>query len=180
MKLKILVTGPYAAGKTTFIQTISEIEVVTTEEVVTSSEELKEKGHTTVAMDYGKITLEDDIILYLFGTPGQVRFDFMWDILCEGALGVVVLVDSAKVERIKEARPIIDYFYSRLQVPYIVAANKQDLPDAWPPEYVRSILDLDSSVKVVPCIATDRESVKGVLLELLDDVLGYLKGDKGL
>ncbi len=180
MKLKILVTGPYAAGKTTFIQTISEIEVVTTEEVVTSSEELKEKGHTTVAMDYGKITLEDDIILYLFGTPGQVRFDFMWDILCEGALGVVVLVDSAKVERIKEARPIIDYFYSRLQVPYIVAANKQDLPDAWPPEYVRSILDLDSSVKVVPCIATDRESVKGVLLELLDDVLGYLRGDKGL
>ncbi len=175
MKLKILVTGPYASGKTTFIQSISEIDVVRTEENVTSAWELEEKNHTTVAMDYGRITIDEDTVLYLFGTPGQLRFDFMWEILCKGALGVVVLVDSAKGERIKEARPIIDFFYSRLNVPYVVAANKQDLPGAWPPEYVKTVLDLDDSVEVLPCVATDRESVKKVLLRLLEHIMEHLK-----
>ncbi len=177
MKLKILVAGPYAAGKTTFIQSISEIDVVATDEAVTTEAELQEKGHTTVAMDYGRVTIDEDTVLYLFGTPGQVRFDFMWEILCEGALGVVVLVDSAKGERIKEARPIIDFFYQRLHVPYVVAANKQDLPDAWPPRYVKTVLDLDDSVEVVPCVAKDRESVKQVLLTLLDKVMRHIKGE---
>lgn len=149
--------------------------MVKTEEEVTSPDELTEKDHTTVAMDYGKITIDDDTVLYLFGTPGQLRFDFMWDILCEGALGVVVLVDSAKGERIREARPIIDYFYSKLHVPYVVAANKQDLPGAWPPEYVKTVLDLDDSVDVLPCVAKEKESVKKVLLTLLERIREHLK-----
>ncbi len=170
MRLKILVTGPYASGKTTFIQSVSEIEVVKTEEQVTSEEEIQEKEHTTVAMDYGRITIDDETVLYLFGTPGQLRFDFMWEILCEGALGVVILVDSTKGEKIREARPLIDYFYSRLNVPYIIAANKQDLPNAWPPEYVRTVLDVEESISVVPCVAKDKESVKQVLLKLLSRI----------
>ncbi len=173
MKLKILVTGPFASGKTTFINTISEIEVVKTDEITSSAEERAEKEHTTVAMDFGRITIDDSNVLYLFGTPGQPRFDFMWEILCRGALGVVVLVDSAKGDRIKDARPYIDYFNVHLGVPYVVAANKQDIPGAWAPEYVRTVLDLSEEVPVLPCVATDRESVKRVLLTLLDLVLHY-------
>lgn len=174
MNLKIIVTGPFAAGKTQFIKTISEIDVVETEKVITSKDEKDVKDRTTVAMDFGRITIDKDLVLYLFGTPGQSRFEFMWDILSEGALGVIVLVDSTKGESIIEARKIIDFFHTKLNVPYIVAANKQDLPKAWPPEYIRTYLDLDESVKVVPCVATDRESVKKVLLELLDLVIKYI------
>ncbi len=174
MNLKIIVTGPFAAGKTQFIKTISEIDVVETEKVVSSSNEKAVKDHTTVAMDFGRITIDENLVLYLFGTPGQSRFDFMWDILSEGALGVVVLVDSTSGESIKEARKIIDFFYTKLNVPYIVAANKQDLPKAWPPEFIKTSLDLDDSVKVVPCVATDKESVKKVILELLELVIKYI------
>ncbi len=174
MNLKIIVTGPFAAGKTQFIKTISEIEVVETEKIITSKDEKDVKDHTTVAMDFGRITIDKDLVLYLFGTPGQNRFEFMWDILSEGALGVIVLVDSTKGESIIEARKIIDFFHTKLNVPYIVAANKQDLPRAWPPEYIRTYLDLDDSVKVVPCVATDRESVKRVLLELIELVIKYI------
>ena len=175
MKLKILVTGPFASGKTTFINTISEIEVVKTDEITSREEEHMVKDHTTVAMDFGRITIDDSNILYLFGTPGQPRFDFMWDILCKGALGVVVLVDSTAGEKIKEARPFIDYFNTHLGVPYVVAANKQDLPGAWAPEYVRTVLDLNEEVPVLPCVSLDKESVKRVLLKLLDLVLSYME-----
>jgi signal recognition particle receptor subunit beta len=93
-RIKIVITGPFAAGKTQFIRTISEIEPVTTERKTTAKEEKAVKGQTTVAMDFGKIAIDDEHELYLFGTPGQSRFDFMWDILGKGALGVIVLVDS--------------------------------------------------------------------------------------
>jgi len=102
MNVKIIVTGPFAAGKTQFIKTISEIDVVETEKVITSKDEKDVKDFTTVAMDFGRITIDKDLVLYLFGTPGQSRFEFMWDILSEGALGVVVLVDSTKGESIIE------------------------------------------------------------------------------
>lgn len=173
--VKIVVTGPFNSGKTQFIRSISEIEVVSTERKIT--DELRAvKEYTTVAMDFGRITIDDNLVLYLFGTPGQRRFDFMWDILSEGMLGFVVMVDSTSPQTFREARYILDVFRRYAKIPYVVAANKQDLPDAWPPEDIRIALRLNSNVKVIPCVATDKESVKNVLLELLYLVLEMLEG----
>ncbi len=170
-RIKILISGPFSAGKTTFIKTISELEPLTTEKKTTRSSERKVKDYTTVAMDFGKITIDDEHELYLFGTPGQTRFDFMWDILGKGALGIVVLVDSTNPETFHEARQIINYFESRYPVPMVVAANKQDLPDAWTPEMIKAALNLDvEDIPVVPLVATDKESVKKVLLKLLEEI----------
>jgi signal recognition particle receptor subunit beta len=169
--VKMVVTGPFSAGKTEFIKTISEIDVVSTERRITD-ETKRVKSETTVAMDFGRITVDEDLVLYLFGTPGQKRFDFMWEILSEGMLGFIVLVDSVRPETFREARRIFDVFSGYgATTPYIVAANKQDLPDAWPPEDLRIALKIDRSVKVLPCVATDKESVKTVLLELLYSIL---------
>ncbi len=168
--LKMVVTGPFAAGKTQFIQTISEIDVVSTERKLTREEE-RIKDQTTVAMDFGRITIDDDLVLYLFGTPGQRRFDFMWEILSEGMLGFIVIVDSVRPETFREARSILDTFRSYAPTPYVVASNKQDHEDAWSPEDLRIALRIDPDVKVLPCVATDKESVKRVLLELLYSIL---------
>jgi small GTP-binding protein len=168
--VKIVVTGPFSAGKTQFIQTISEIDVVETEKKITRPEE-RIKDQTTVAMDFGRITVDEDLVLYLFGTPGQRRFDFMWEVLSEGMLGFVVLLDSVRAETFREARDILATFRSYAPVPYIVAANKQDLADAWSPEDLRIALRIPEAVKTVPCVATERSSVKDVLLELLYSIL---------
>jgi small GTP-binding protein len=168
--VKIVVTGPFSAGKTQFIQAISEIDVVATERKI-SREEERVKAQTTVAMDFGRISVADDLVLYLFGTPGQRRFDFMWEILAEGMLGFVVLLDSVKPETFREARSILDTFRAYAPVPYVVAANKQDLEDAWTPEDLRIALRIPSEIKVLPCVATDQEAVRQVLLELLFSVL---------
>lgn len=168
--VKMVVTGPFAAGKTEFIQTISEIAVVSTERKISDFTRAI-KDHTTVAMDFGRITVDSDLVLYLFGTPGQRRFDFMWEILAEGMLGFIVLVDSTRSETFREAKQIIEIFRSYTDTPFVVAANKQDLEDAWPPEDIRVILELEPWVKVLPCVAKDKESVKTVLLELLYTIL---------
>ncbi|MCC6906099.1 MAG: ATP/GTP-binding protein [Anaerolineae bacterium] len=168
--VKMVVTGPFSAGKTAFVQSISEIEVVSTERRISSeAEQIKEA--TTVAMDFGRITIDDDLVLYLFGTPGQRRFDFMWEILAQGMLGFVVLVDSSKPETFREAKSILETFRAYAPTPYVVSANKQDLPDAWDLDDLRIALRLDESVKLLPCVATDKESVKKVLLELLYAIL---------
>jgi hypothetical protein len=174
--VKIVVTGPFAAGKTQFIQTISEIDVVATERKISRPEE-GAKDQTTVAMDFGRITVDEDLVLYMFGTPGQRRFDFMWEILAEGMLGFVVLLDSVRPETFREARSILDTFRSYAPVPYIVAANKQDLEDAWSPEDLRIALHIPGQIKVVPCVAVDRKSVQLVVLELLFSVLELLDGE---
>jgi signal recognition particle receptor subunit beta len=168
--VKIVVTGPFSAGKTQFIQTVSEIDVVSTERKITSeSERIKER--TTVAMDFGRITVDDDLVLYLFGTPGQKRFDFMWEILSEGMLGFVVLIDSVRPETFREARTILDTFRAYAPTPYVVAANKQDLEDAWGVDDLRIALRIDSDIKLLPCVAQDRDSVRNALLELLYSIL---------
>ena len=122
-------------------------------------------------MDFGRITVDDDLVLYLFGTPGQKRFDFMWEILDEGMLGFVVMVDSARPETFREARGILQTFRAYAPTPYVVAANKQDLDDAWEVEDLRIALGLDSKIKMLPCVANDRDQVKSVLLELLFSIL---------
>jgi signal recognition particle receptor subunit beta len=109
--------------------------------------------------------------LYLFGTPGQRRFDFMWEILAEGMLGVVVMVDSTKPETFREAKSILETFRAYAPTPYVVAANKQDLEEAWPAEDLRIALRIDENVKLLPCVARDKDAVKKVLLELLYSIL---------
>jgi signal recognition particle receptor subunit beta len=136
-----------------------------------SSEAERIKDATTVAMEFGRITVDQDLVLYLFGTPGQKRFDFMWEILSEGMLGFVVVVDSTRPETFREARSILDTFRGYASTPYVVAANKQDQEDAWTPEDLRIALKVDSRVKLLPCVAHDKESVKNVLLELLYAIL---------
>ncbi|GAB4267821.1 MAG: ATP/GTP-binding protein [Candidatus Promineifilaceae bacterium] len=168
--VKMVITGPFSSGKTAFIGSVSEIDVVSTERKITSTAE-KIKNTTTVAMDFGRITVGDDLVLYLFGTPGQRRFDFMWDILSQGMLGFVVMVDSTKPETFREAKRILETFESYANTPFVVAANKQDLEDAWEPEDLRIILRLNPDVKILPCVASDKESVKNVLLELLYSIL---------
>jgi uncharacterized protein len=174
--VKIVVTGPFSAGKTEFIQSISEIDVIATEKKISRAEE-RVKDQTTVAMDFGRITIDEELVLYMFGTPGQRRFDFMWEILAEGMLGFVVLLDSVRPETFREARSILDTFRSYAPVPYVVAANKQDLEDAWEPSDLRIALRIPNEIKMVPCVATDQESVKQVLLELLYSILSLMEED---
>jgi small GTP-binding protein len=168
--VKIVVTGPFNSGKTELIRSVSEIDVVSTEKKVTSENE-RVKESTTVAMDFGRITVDDDLVLFLFGTPGQKRFDFMWEILSEGMLGFIVMIDSTRPETFKEARSILETFRAYAPTPYIVAANKQDLPDAWEIDDIRLALRLDPNIKILACTAKKKSSVKTVLLELLYSIL---------
>ena len=168
--VKMVVTGPFAAGKTEFIRTISEIDVVSTERRI-SSETERIKDQTTVAMDFGRITVDDDLVLYLFGPPGQKRFDFMWEILSAGMLGFIVIVDSSRPATFRAERSIPNTFRGYAATPYVIAANKQDFEDAWPPDDLRIALKIDGNIKVLPCIANEKESVKSVLLELLYSIL---------
>ena len=172
--VKMVITGPFNSGKTEFIQSVSESDVVATERKI-SSEAEKIKDTTTVAMDFGRITVDQDLVLYLFGTPGQKRFDFMWEILSEGMLGFIVMVDSTRPETFREARSILETFRAYAPTPYVVTANKQDLDDAWDIEDMRIALRLDPKLKFLPCVATSKDSVKNVLLELLYSILAEME-----
>jgi len=171
--VKIVVTGPFAAGKTTLIRTISEITVLSTEKDITDDTR-SQKAETTVAMDFGRITIDHDLVLYLFGTPGQDRFDFMWEILGEGMLGYVLLVDAHRPESLAEAVGILAAFQRMAKVPFVVGLNRADGADPEAENRVREVLGLHPSVPVVPCDATDRQSVKNVLLALLYAVVDSL------
>jgi len=169
-KIKIVIAGPFAAGKTQFINTVSDIKTVSTERRTSTAGEKNVKDYTTVAMDFGKIRIDEEHELYLFGTPGQSRFDFMWEILGGGALGIIILVDSTDPKTFHEARRIINFFQSRFPVPIVVGANKQDLPNAWPPEDVKFALDIseDEDIPVIGLSAKNKDDVKKTLLTLLD------------
>jgi uncharacterized protein len=169
----MVVTGPFNAGKTEFIRTVSEIEVVSTEQRITNDLE-KVKDTTTVALDFGRLTVDDTLILHIFGTPGQRRFEFMWDILSEGMLGYVLMVDSTRPETFREARYILDAFADHSDTPFVVAVNKQDLENAWDPEDIRHALHLRNEIPILPCVATDMKMVKKVLLRLLDLIKRHL------
>lgn len=168
--MKVVVTGPFAAGKTTLIRTISEITVLSTERDI-SDETRTRKDQTTVAMDFGRITIDHELVLYLFGTPGQERFDFMWEILGEGMLGYLLLVNAEREESLADAVAIHDAFRRMARVPYAVALNRTDRLDENTEARVREALGLAPGVPVLPCDATDKESVKAVLLALLYAVL---------
>ena len=173
--VKIVVTGPFSAGKTTLIRTISEITVLSTEKDITDHTKSR-KAETTVAMDFGRITIDRDLVLYLFGTPGQDRFDFMWEILGEGMLGYILLVDSSRQDSLDEAVGILAAFRKMARVPFVVALNRSTGIAPNDEQNVRDVLELGDDVAVVACNATDRESVKAVLLALLYSVLDSVEG----
>ncbi|MBI5669830.1 MAG: ATP/GTP-binding protein [Chloroflexi bacterium] len=162
---KIVVTGPFNSGKTVFIKTISDIPVVSTEKRITT-EDKGIKSETTVAMDYGRVQLDGDT-LYLYGTPGQTRFDFMWEILSSEMNGFIVLVDSTDTPSFPDAAELINLFSSFVNVPYLVVANKTDLDGAAKLSDVRRGTRAGSDVTVMPCVATQKSSVRQVLLQMM-------------
>ena len=162
---KIVVTGPFNSGKTEFIKTISDIPVVSTEKKITT-EDKGIKAETTVAMDYGRVQLDGDT-LYLYGTPGQTRFDFMWEILSSEMNGFIVLVDSTDAPSFPDAADLIDLFSSFVNVPHLVVANKTDLPGGAKLADVRRGTRAGVDVTVMPCVAMQKSSVRQVLLQMV-------------
>jgi small GTP-binding protein len=170
---KVVVTGPVGVGKTTFISTISEIETVATEAAISDGTGTGTKTTTTVGIDFGRLAVGGGMELYLFGTPGQQRFDFMWDITAEGALGVILLLDCQRPDTYPEARKVLEHFRSRVAAPTLVAANKVDDFATERPRIVEA-LGLSEHDFVVPTNALERGAVKQTLIELLELVVAFL------
>ncbi|BCJ75025.1 ATP-binding protein [Catellatospora sp. IY07-71] len=171
-------SGGFGVGKTTFVGAVSEIEPLVTEAAMTEVSLgvddvfAVDKTMTTVALDFGRITIDDDVILYLFGTPGQDRFAFLWDDLVEGALGAVVLVDP---RRIQDCYPALDYFEER-SIPFLLGVNNFDGAARFDVEEIREALGVGADLPIVDCDARRRDDVKNVLVSLIQEVISRRAG----
>ncbi|UQU61944.1 ATP/GTP-binding protein [Couchioplanes caeruleus] len=175
--VKVVIAGGFGAGKTTMVGSVSEIPPLTTEEVMTEASVgvddlagLEEKHQTTVALDFGRITINSEVVLYLFGTPGQDRFWFMWDELAQGAVGAVVLVDT---RRLPASFASVDYF-ERRGIPFVVAVNTFFGECSYTDDEIRAALQLNPEVPLTRCDARRRDSAVEVLVLLLQYVLAKL------